>query len=503
MAQDPSVRIDAAMPDEGESEGIDLEQLREKVGFVLRAARRRPMVVLMTFVIVAALGVAIAVTMPRTYSAQTKLLAQRSSALRVLTSRTPQMDNVDSNPTKNVAQMIQRRDNIVALVKEYNLLERFEQTRPAALKFKDRVMGSLFGRASDEDMRMAMIYTLDKALEVTTEELTSTFVIKVDWSNPRIAYDLVTLIQKNFLEARYDSDVAVVNDSIAVLEDHAKSELAHVDSELQAYQRVVADRARAAGAKPLGGARSFVAAAPGVAGGTSVSPIDPDLPRALEEKRLQIRMAEDARQRTIETLKQQLMQAQLTLTPMHPSVIALQERLEASSQRSPELAQLRSDERALMAELIQPRVPTPRAGPVLSLVAKADADDSADASAPMVLPLPLLERDGTVQLAASKLAAAIHAYQEATSRLDAAQVELDITRAIYKHRYTVVTPAEVPKKPKKPTAEIIGIGSVVAAALLAILLAAGSDLLSGSILETWQVRRRLKLEVFGELDRPS
>jgi uncharacterized protein involved in exopolysaccharide biosynthesis len=108
-----------------------------------------------------------------------------------------------------------------------------------------------------------------------------------------------------------------------------------------------------------------------------------------------------------------------------------------------------------------------------------------------------------LQLADSELTSAIRAYEDAMARIDAAKVELDITRTAYKHKYTVVTPAELPKKPKKATAQIVGIGSVFGAALLAILLAAALDIVGGLIFEPWQVRRRLKLDVLGEFDNPS
>jgi uncharacterized protein involved in exopolysaccharide biosynthesis len=119
------------------------------------------------------------------------------------------------------------------------------------------------------------------------------------------------------------------------------------------------------------------------------------------------------------------------------------------------------------------------------------------------LPAVALERDGTLQLAQSKLAGAIRAYEDAMARIDAAKVELDITEAAYKHRYTVVSPAELPKKPKKATARLVGAGSVLGAALLAVLLAAVLDVLAGLILESWQVRRGLKLEVLGEIEQSS
>jgi uncharacterized protein involved in exopolysaccharide biosynthesis len=113
------------------------------------------------------------------------------------------------------------------------------------------------------------------------------------------------------------------------------------------------------------------------------------------------------------------------------------------------------------------------------------------------------QADGPLQLAGSKLELAMRAYQDALSRIDSAKVELDFTRAVYKHRYTVVAPAEMPGKPKKATARFVAAGSVLGGALLAVLLAAALDLVAGFILESWQVRRRLKLEVLGEFDSPA
>jgi len=502
----PHVGTDTTPADAVEPEGVDVEQVREMVGFVLRATRRRPKLASITFVFVAALGVAVAATMPRTYGAQVKLLAQRSSAIHALSSLNPQMGDVDK-PTQNVAAMITRRDNLVALVKDANLVKRFDETRSAPLKFKDRVMTALFGAPSDEDKHLGLVFSLEKKLEVTTDEPTSTVTIAVDWGDPRIAYDLVTLVQKNFLEARYDSDVAVINESIEVLEDHAKNELAHVDSELAEYQKVLAARApltmtgRQAPNRFAAGPQRLL---PGV---LSAPPIDAELARALEAKRLQIRTLEEAHRQTLELMQQQLAQAELSLTPMHPSVIALQQRVEVLSQPSPELTQLKSEERSLLAQIAPPREPSqPIVGSSTAGANVPSQVSPATETAPgdgVALPANVLDRDGALQIAQSKLGSAIRAYADAVARTDAARVELDITRTAYKHRYIVVTPAELPKKPKKATAQIIGAASIVGAALLAILLAAVADLATGAILESWQVRRRLKIDLLAELDMPG
>jgi uncharacterized protein involved in exopolysaccharide biosynthesis len=502
--QGPNEGMHPGASGEDAGEGIDIEEARELVGFVLHSARRRPRLALSTFMIVAGLGLAAAVTMPLTYSSQVKLLAQRSSAMHIIGGALPQMDAVD-NPIKNVSAMIMRRDKLVALVKDANLVQRFVQTRPAALKLKDRIVASLFGQPSEQDMVLSMVRTLEKTLDVTTDDLTSTVVITVEWSNAQLAYDLVTLVQKNFLEARYDSDVEMVTDSIAVLEDHAKNELADVDAELANYQKVVEDweakravRSVSATATP----RLFV---PGprvdVAGIASARP-DPDLAKALEEKRLQIRSAEETHQRTIESLREQLAQAQAVLTPMHPTVIALQQQLESMNEPSAEYLELKNEARALMAELAAPSASAPPLpGPRLSAVASTDGGVQTTTVAP--LSAADLDRDGQLQLAQSRLQSASRAYEEALTRLDAAKVELDITHAAYKHQYTVVTPAELPKGPKKPTAQLLAVGSIVGGAILGLLLTALADILGGLILEEWQVRRKLKLDILADLDRPA
>jgi uncharacterized protein involved in exopolysaccharide biosynthesis len=512
--------IDGDDSAEEEGGGFDVERVRELWGFVLRATRRRIKLALATFVIVAAIGLTVATTMPRTYTAEVKLLTQRTSAIRVLSHSDPGMESVD-NPTKNVAQMIMRRENLIALVRDAHLPERFAATRPAALRLKDSIMAKVFGPPSADDMEKAMTATLESKLDVKVGE-DGIVDITVDWSNPLIAYDLATLVQTNFLEARYDGDVAAINESITILDDHAKNELAIVDAQLEAYQNVVETRivpavlaAEAAANSRLPGGGGTPR--PSVRGaGPSLLPaaiVDPELTKALEEKRLQIKSLEDSRQRTIDDLRQQLNQAQLTLTPMHPTVITLQQRVDASSQPSPELAQLRAEEHALMAQIAPPRpmasiAPAPAARPTPSPADKdaPPAEPSATATAPSLpIPTTLAQQapDGPLQLAQSKLEASIRSYQDAVSRSDAARVELDIARAAYKHRYTVFTPAELPKKPKKATAQLVGVGSVFASVLLALLLAAAADMGTGIVIEPWQVRRRLKLDVLGELDNPS
>ncbi len=115
VAHDPNVQVqrDPAASDDGEEQGFDLPLLKDRVGFALRAARRRPKIAVATFVIVATLGVTVSATMPRAYSAQVKLLAQTDLVVPALSNPNRAVPREAENPTKNVADQILRRDNVI------------------------------------------------------------------------------------------------------------------------------------------------------------------------------------------------------------------------------------------------------------------------------------------------------------------------------------------------------------------------------------------------------
>ena len=502
VQHDINAPLSQAPPEEAESDGLDLEQITELTGFVLRAGRRHRKLAIATFAIVAGLGITAAATMPKTYSAQVKIFAQRPSTLRALSGSAPNIDQVD-DPTKNVANMIMRRDNLVALVRQANLADRFTESRAPALRLKDRITTWLYGPPSDEDKLKVLVAILEKKLDIVTDE--STVVMTVDWPSAQMAYDLVSLVQKNFLEARYDRDLALITDSIGVLQDHAKAENEKVETALAEYQRCLIAAlplpapSAAAAPPPF---RGYAPAPPRAAGDTAPA-VDPGVSLALEEVRLKIKALEHERQVLLDSLRQQLSQAQLTLTPMHPTVIGLQQKIEALTQPSPELLRLREEERNLTAQIaqatppsVQPPAPAPRlAGPPTPMEASASPSSSAPPA-----PRPVVE-DGPTRLARSRLEAAIQGYEETMAHIDAANVELEITRTAYKYRYTIQTPAELPTKTKKPVAQLLAAGALLGGVLLAFLAAALADVFGGLVLESWQVRRRLKLEVLGEIDR--
>ncbi len=497
VEHDINAHSDRAPAEEADAEGLDLEQVAELTGFVLRAGRRRRKLAIATFLTVAGLGLTAAATMPKTYSAQVKIFAQRPLALRALSGSNEEMSRAD-DPTKNVGNMIMRRENLVALVRQANLAERFVESRSPAQRLKDRVTTWLYGPPSEEDKLRVLVATLEKKLEIFTDD--NNVVLTVDWPSPQMAFDLVTLVQKNFLEARYDSDLAVITDSIDVLQDHAKIENAKVEAALEEYQKclVAALPLPPVVPPPL---RVYVAPAPRPAGGDSASAPapDPGVSLSLEEVRLKISALDHERQVLLDSARQQLSQAQLSFTPMHPTVIGLQRKIEALTQPSPELLRLKEEERSLAAQVAQAAAPSASAAAAPRIPGSpgtAEPIPSPSASAPR----PVIE-DGPTRRAWLRLQAAIQSYEQTMAHIDAANVEHDVTRTAYKYRYQILTPAELPNKTKKPVAQLVAVGALVGGGVLAFLLAALADVLGGLVMEPWQVRRRLKLEVLGEIDR--
>jgi hypothetical protein len=115
-------------------------------------------------------------------------------------------------------------------------------------------------------------------------------------------------------------------------------------------------------------------------------------------------------------------------------------------------------------------------------------------------PAILSARD-TEEYSQSRLRIATNKYEELLDRIDAARIELDTARAAFKYRYSVIDPAQVPKKALKPNPVVLILGGVMGGLMLALFCAIAADLRGRRLLERWQVERTLGLPVLGELGR--
>ncbi|HYO65924.1 MAG TPA: chain-length determining protein, partial [Archangium sp.] len=116
--------------------------------------------------------------------------------------------------------------------------------------------------------------------------------------------------------------------------------------------------------------------------------------------------------------------------------------------------------------------------------------------------LPAVSENPKAAVSLDEVRARTIIMQQLRKRIDGAKLERDISQASFKYRYTVLTPAEFPRTPVKPNAKVIALGGIFAGILLGIFAALARDVLSGQLLQAWQVRRGLGLPVLAELDAP-
>jgi len=511
---------DSELPAEGSGEEgeFGLEQAKLIGAFFLRAPARHPRLAATTLIVTVTIGVLAALFWPRSYDCDVRILAQHQLVL-------PALDNPDravprdaDAPTKNAADSILQHDNLVAMIKELDLIERYKATRQPILRLKDTLMSIGSAPRTEAEQMRDMIELLQKRLNVATDE--SSITIAIQWADKQIGFEIVSFLQKNFLEARYDSNVNVIVEAIHILEERAKPQATEVDAALAELTKVENERRQTfvggpspvAATRPRGGraARSVAAA-----GGSSPQPTagagaDADVARQLEDVRSRIRSITQERDRELMEAHQQLADARATLGPLHPTVVALNDKIAQLEAPPSELHALEEREHQLVAALAGPTAsaPAPAAStgapaiPVLppSVAAAAPIPAPASSTAPTLA--ELLRDDPEVALARSRLQAASAKYNELLSRIESANIELEVTRAAFKYQYTVVRPPEIARKPSKPNVPLVLIATLLAAPLLGMLAAGIRDLLRGRFVEPWQVERHLNLPLLGELNPP-
>lgn len=506
---------DSELPVEGSGEEgeFGFAQAMQLASFFLHAPKRHPALASVTAIVIVVLGVAAAAFWPRSYDCDVRILAQHNLVLPALDNPTRAVPRDADAPTKNATDAILQHDNLVTMIKELDLITRWRATRPAALRFKDSVLsfGASANRSEEEQMR-DMIELVQRRLSVMTDE--SSITIAISWPDRQIGFEIVSFLQKNFLEARYDSNVNVIVEAIHILDERAKPQAAEVDATLADVTKIEDERRQSlvgttstAATRPRGGraARTF-----GVGGASSTTQAggadsNADLARQLEDVRSRIRSITQERDRQLMEAHQQLADARATLGPLHPTVVALNEKIAQLEAPPPELHALEEQEHQLVAALAAP-TPSPAApaaptgAPVVLAPPLTGSATPVSPSAPTMA--ELLREDPQVAVARARLQAATAKYNDLLSRIEAANIELEVTRAAFKYQYTVVRPPELARKPSKPNVMLILLATLLGAPLLGIVASGIRDLLRGRFVEPWQVERHLNLPLLGELNPP-
>jgi len=434
---------------------------------ILLAASRRKKVAVAAFLVCMGLVVAVYNFKQPVYRAETRILTQRQQALPSLVR--PAVP--DDLPTRSAWELIHRRENLMAMLRQTNVIDESRAAqRPGILESI-----GLGASSSDDDPAKLLVKRLDRALTVETTE--GTITITLDWPDPLHAYQLVEAALQNFLEARQLQDVTAIDDAISLLKGRLAPLRAQLDNAIEDVQRENAPisealpRVIAPRAQPADAAQSEELAR---------------LRATIEAKERAIRDTEEFRRRRLLELQAQLEERRVIYSEAHPNVVSLRREIDSLGRESSQVAALREEEQRLRGEYAA------RSGEEARSRTATDRPGNGRRSRP--ISSALVDQSERVRDARFQ-------YQQMVERVNAAQIDLDHARAAFKYRYSIVWPAEVPKKPISPNPfKYLGVGAL-ASLVLALLAAAAPDLLHGRVLERWHVERGLRLPVLAELSR--
>jgi uncharacterized protein involved in exopolysaccharide biosynthesis len=486
----------------------------ELLGFFVRASKRhRPlMLILCAGGLVG--GVFAAVFAPPVFDSSCKILVQKSSAMQLLSNPNANVQNETASDTMSSApNIILRRDNLLAVIEEIHLWDRWLANRPPLFGFKDRAMQGVFGAYSDDTKQRVLIGMLEKKVFISPDE-GSILKIRVEWQDADTAFALVSAFEERFLADKSKSEASVTSEAIAILEEESRRSAQGIDTTLAELLKV-SDKVKA-GQHPRGAApaaSNAVSNARRWAPAGARAPDQPAVPTVnvaalLAEKRAAIRAVRDPWQQHLADLRAQMASLRATYTEAHPQVVTLQSQITSASVRPAELVALEEDEKKLLADLAAQAAPPAAVGtarPTPRGFAPPTPAPNDTAPAPTG---PQLTWDGTtlgvgeapeIVAARERLTAATRKYEDVAVRLDTARIQLQSLQAAFKYRFIVVQPPEQPRKPTKPNRVMLFLAGLLGGIVLGLLGGGIKDLLRGRFIEPWQVSRRLRLPILAEV----
>lgn len=477
-------------PERDSADLFDYQAIKLYTLFVLGAPRRRPLLSAALFGVVVVFAVLAVVLLPRTYRVQTVILAQPNQVLPSLGNPRRSIPGNADAPTRAASETVLQYNNLVSLVRQTDLVAGWAATRSPLHRVKDTLMRVIRGAPSEEDMREALVGFLEKRLNVETQN--GIVTISIDWPDAQLAYRLVQTAQHNFLERRHALEVAAIEEAIAILEERASVQTEEINAALEGARvaRVETENEKR-GLAPDGAAKPR----PAVASSSSDRAMT-QLRSLIAAKRRAITDLEQFRQRRMAELQAQLAEQRTSYGPAHPVVLNTQEALTAMAKPTPQLEELKAEERELIAEYQEKGGRDVESSQRPSRIVTGPPIEAGGLHIELA---PVTSENEKIEYASARLRMVLAKQEELADRIEAAKIELETSRAAFKYRYTEIKPPQLPKKPIAPNPQLILMGGLFAAVLAAVFGAVAMDVWTGRILARWQIERTLGLPVLAEV----
>jgi hypothetical protein len=465
--------------EEEDGVGYDLAAIRDWASYAWVAVRRHARAIAATIGAFTAAAALVRWSIPDLYYVEARVLAQRPDVLAVLSPTRPLGADAVAI-TRSVSDLVERRENLVALVSQTDLVKHWRSMRSWTDRLEERL--GLGYELDDEQARDMLVAKLEDSIEATARD--SSVALGLRWEDPEMAFRLLDVALQNLLETRHVNEMAILGESISLLEARLGEAQRSVDEAMAGVRSLPPPRRPSRG----GAARR-----------------DPSLElvrmlSVIAEKRRAMEDVVSFRNRRIAELQTRLTEQRAVYAESHPVVDNIKRSLEALQADSPQLAALRQelqqDEARYLAEGGSP----------------ADFGDSSAAgttSTPDALidALAGAPRDPNEEYARSRMATSLARYYSVADRLEALRLQRDAARASIKYRYLVVRPPMRPHQPENRGLKglVLAAGALLGA-IAGVLAAVGLEVRRGRIDQPWQVERLLGLRILAEApaaSRPS
>ena len=487
----------------------DLIDPKVIIGWTLLALRflnRRKWIPISLALVMAGLAIGALKVIPKTYESSVTLHAKKSEYLS---------PDRDGRLTDDADVLLHRREVLADMVERTNLVKEWKARRSPLFRLKDSLYGMLIGVTSDKDLGAIMEAKLNDQLTVATEG--DTVTITVSWTDPEIAARLASAAQQAFLEERRVQEVGLLAESMEILRKHSATLEKEITDEISKARALVLEKnkaVKAENAQKMADANKKLASQPRAAAAppslvdAPTAPVvsDADLSRiaALET---QIKTKEAALANLINAsgsaiveLQAKLAQARAIYKEAHPVVADLKQQVQAAQAEPPMAGQLRSE----IANLESERAALGGTGTVSSGASRARAVRGPALGAGALAALKEVEEfeitDPDIDYARSKISWAMRKYSDIQFKLDEGHLNLETAQAAFRHRYRVVTPAEVPNKATKPEPAKVILGAVFGGLAFGVLLVLFLEFRHGLIYESWQVESSLGLPIVADIE---
>ncbi len=427
------------------------------------------------------------------------MLAQRNQALALR----GDVQGGGELPTQAAVATIMRRDNLVAIIGQVDLLHQWFSHRAPLAHLKDIIWRAVSKPETEAETTTWMADVLEKRMTATSAD--GVVGIAIDWPDPNLALRIVESAQQNYLEARHATEITAIAEQVSILQNHAAAMRQDVDSAVDAIEKLRADRAAQA-LVPAGAAGRGAPKAPAAAGAppAAVAPRpaapsgpDPELAQLkvmIEAKQRAMSDLEEFRRRRLSELNSELAEKKAVYTESHPVMVDLRQTIASLSSESPqvqalrtELAQLQKDFAAKSAQALAES----RVVPVLA--------GGSPTTPPPALPGSIIrieqessdDKDPALMYARQQLKDAMDKYLALRTQIENAQIDFDTAEAAFgavakqrRRRCRRCTRRRQLASTRKPLVVIAGL---LGGLFVAIFTAIAMDIRGGRFMQGWQV----------------